>query len=182
MKKGIVFIIAGAIIVLLATCKKDKNDDPDSSTNPGVSPTAGINNIDSFLIARSYDTSNMYWYKDSDSVLRSSGPSAHKRYFRVRFNKTAKNALTDQGKLPVGGSFPEGSLIVKELYDTTTGEMKLLAILFKDPLSNYSANGWLWAELKPDGGEYVTAKEKGVQCVSCHGTNSRDYARLFDLF
>jgi hypothetical protein len=181
MKKGKVFISIVVVLLFLVTCKKEKQEET-KTTIPTTAITAGINNVDSFLLAQSNMAQNFAWYKNSDTILRSSGPSAHKKYFRVRFNTIAKNVLTEQGKLPVGGTFPEGSFIVKELYDSSNGQLQLLAFLFKDPGSTYSSNGWLWSEWKPDGGEYISVKEKGAQCVGCHSSNSRDYVRLFDLF
>jgi hypothetical protein len=165
-------------------CKKDDplTEPVGNIPGPPGSPTAGITNLDSFLVAQSHLLQNFTWYKNDPVIRESSNASAHNKYFRVRFNAIANAALSAQGKLPAGGAFPQGSLVVKELYDTPTGPVKLLAILLKDSANSYAVNGWLWAELKPDGGNYISATAKGAQCVSCHSANSRDYTRIFDLF
>jgi len=63
---------------------------------------------DKALFERSNTTAGFTYYMNNDSVLPSSSPSAHNAYFRVRFNSIAYAALTDNGKLPAGGSFPDG--------------------------------------------------------------------------
>jgi hypothetical protein len=168
------------IITSVSSCRKD--DRLQEPVQDVLSPTAGIENIDSFMTAQSRLMKDFTWYLQDPVTRRSSAASPHSKYFRVRFNTTAAQALTDKGKLPPGGTFPTGAFIVKELYDSTGAPLKYIAMMLKDPASNYAVNGWLWAELKPDGGEYISVKEKGVQCVSCHSTQSRDHTRIFDLF
>ena len=101
--------------------------------------------------------------------------------FRLKFNSIAAAVLTDSGRLPVGGEFPEGSLVVKEVMSGTS--VALYAIMRKDTKSKYrSSENWLWGEYLPGGDVIVSAGEKGTQCTSCHssGTN-RDLVRSFDL-
>jgi len=124
---------------------------------------------------------NYSFYLDNDAVLESSDESPHNDYFRVKFNSTAADALTDNGKLPLSSTFPNGSIIIKELYDSQDGELKLIAVM-KKASDNNAANGWLWAEFKPDGTNFYSVDEKGASCVSCHSINDRDYVRVFELF
>lgn len=121
------------------------------------------------------------YYKGDETILPSSGASAHLPYFRVRYNSQAYVALTDNGKLPIGASFQEGAVVVKELYSSLTGELKMLAVMKKSN-KDEAAQGWLWAEYNADGSVVVSANDKGTACISCHSTNSRDMNRLFDLF
>ena len=84
--------------------------------------------LDKELLDRSKATTGFTYYKNDNTIKASSPQSAHNAFFRVRFNAIAQAALTDNGKLPVDSVFPEGSLIVKELYDTQNGALKILAV------------------------------------------------------
>lgn len=141
-----------------------------------------IQSPDQQLFYKSIKTSDFIYYKNNNTVFPSSSPSAHNPYFRVRFNHIGANALTDNGKLPVGGSFPIGSLVVKELYNEQNGELKYLAVMEKIPTDTNSGAGWLWGEYKANGEVHIGVPAKGAACISCHSTNARDYVRLFDLF
>lgn len=168
--------IAGIFIataMFLSQCKKKEEQQPVPQP---------VQSSDQLLFYKSIKTSGFVYYKNNNAVIPSSSPSAHNPYFRVRFNTIAANALTDNGKLPVGGSFPTGSLVVKELYNTETGELKFLAVMEKLPTDTNSGAGWLWGEYYADGTVFNGIADKGAACISCHSTNARDYVRLFDLF
>lgn len=171
-------IILAAIVffVCIGSCKKDNSSEVITTPTPIVVP-----NTDSLLYAKSKE-SGYVWYQQNDSIKRSSTASAHSKYFRVRFNGIAQAALTDNGRLPQGATFPQGSFVVKELYDSATAPLKLLAMMYKDSTNSLAVNGWVWLELKGDGGQYISATEKGAQCIGCHAVNSRDQVRVFDLF
>jgi Cytochrome P460 len=126
-------------------------------------------------------TTGYTYYKNDDALRPSSSASPHSRYFAVKFDTIAYSVLTDDGKLPVDGTFPVGSLVVKELYDTEDGALVLYAVMKKSASEN-AKNGWLWAEFKADGATFYSVSEKGASCVGCHSINHRDYMRLFDLF
>jgi Cytochrome P460 len=128
------------------------------------------------------NTTGYTYYKGNTAIVASSSESPHNRFFRVRFNAIAKNALTNNGKLPVGGAFPEGSIIVKELYDSATGQLAFYAIMKKMTGDSNAGSNWLWAEYSPDGKIAYSVTKKGGGCISCHNTNGRDLVRLFDLF
>ena len=138
---------------------------------------------DKMLFDKAKVTTGFTYYKNNSTVLASSPQSAHNAFFRVRFNATARAALTDSGRLPAGGSFPDGSLIVKELYDSQSGSLQLLAVMEKATGNSLSGANWLWAEYKDDGALVYSISKKGEGCTGCHGSaGSRDYMRLFELF
>lgn len=164
IKSAIIFSAAIAMGFFLSQCKKTTE-------------------TDTALFDKSKSVTGFSYYKNSDSIHVSSSPSAHNPYFRVRFNSIAEAALTDNGKLPVGGSFPDGSLIVKELYDSPGGSLQLLAVMEKASANSASGNGYLWAEFEPDGKAAFSTSKKGNGCISCHSaTGNRDLVRLFELF
>lgn len=117
-------------------------------------------------------------YQGKDSILSPAGGSPHGP-FKLKFNATAVSQFGSDGKLPTGGTFKEGALIVKEIY--SSGQLSLYAVMKKED-SKFSASGWLWAEYEPDGKTIYSVGKKGKDCVSCHsGSPDRDLTRSFDL-
>lgn len=102
-----------------------------------------------------------------DSVVSGTlnGSTAHQPFVRVSINAKAAGALTS-GSLPPGGSFPDGSVIVKEI--RMNGSTVLYAVLFKENGNPLSSGGWLWAELTPDGGVFYSVENRGSGCLPCH--------------
>jgi hypothetical protein len=124
-------------------------------------------------------TSTLLYYQGNDVLLRESGNSPHGD-FKLLFNQTAWDALDSTGRLPVGGTFPDGSLIVKDI--VKGGSTDLYAVMLKKPSSGLSNLGWVWNEFKPNGGLVIGAEDKGKACVGCHrGNTNRDYTNSFDL-
>lgn len=137
---------------------------------------------DKLLFEKATDTGYTY-YKADSTVKPSSSPSAHNAFFRVKFNQTALAALTDSGRLPAGAVFPDGSIVVKELYNSVNGELQLLAVMEKASGNSAAGNNWLWAEFEPGGKAVFSTSKKGNGCISCHNASgNRDYVRLFELF
>ena len=121
------------------------------------------------------------YYIGTPGITAAAGDSPH-GYMRVRCNATAFAALDANGKLPQGGKFPVGSVIVKEVYTSLNGEIKEYAVMRKESNSSLSAGGYVWAEFENDGKVKYSAAEKGEACVSCHqSSNNRDFVRTFDL-
>lgn len=160
--KSIFFLV---IVIFLFSCKEeDKETEAD---------TALFDEITSIT--------DYHFYQDDATILPSSDESPHNDYFRVKFNSTAHTMLTDDGKLPTDATFPNNSIIIKELYNEPDGELVLYAVMKKADDAN-TAGGWLWAEFKPDGSTFHSISEQGNGCIACHSINERDHVRLFDLF
>ncbi len=162
MRKSI-FVISffAAAIVILQSCEKDKTD-PDADNK-----------------MYSEITASGFTYYQSGNILSAASPSPHGS-FKLRFNSTAAAALDSTGELPAGNTFPNGSVIVKDIYNGT--DLKLYAVMKKDPGSSNSGSGWLWAEFNTDGSTVFSTGKKGDGCISCHsGSPNRDLSRTFDL-
>jgi hypothetical protein len=116
-------------------------------------------------------------FPDADSVAAGTlnGSNAHQPRVRVSMNSTAFDALLG-GRLPEGESFPDGSIIVKEVI--MDGRATLLAVLVKDRSNPLAGHGWLWSELQPDGITVYSMRNRGEGCVGCH---SRDEGPRHDL-
>ncbi len=159
------FIISVILLFILGasqSCKKDNDEDV---------------NGDKILFDEVSSTN--YAFYQSGTVLAPAAPSPHGS-FRLKFNGIALSALDSTGELPVGGVFPTGSLIVKEIQ--SGGSTNLLAIIKKDPGNGNAGSGWLWAEYSPNGDATFSVGKKGDGCTGCHGGSpNRDLVRTFDL-
>jgi len=109
------------------------------------------------------------WYKNSSALLNKSAGSGHSQPFlRTRYDDIASLKLSSNGKIIAGSSFPEGSLIVKELY-TDASTLDQYAILYKQTgHKNADAKGWVWGYMKADGTVLYPSSNKGADCNSCH--------------
>jgi len=117
------------------------------------------------------------WYKNSGSLLNRSSASGHSQPFlRTRYNSIAAAKLDQAGKVISGTIFPDGSLIVKELWDNST-TLGRYAILFKQAGHKDSDDkGWVWGYVNSDGTVAESASKKGGSCSSCHSqTGNIDY-------
>lgn len=179
MKKN--YVIAGVLVASLGLvqCTKE-TPEPDPAPPKTVTAITDQELLDMAKTATGYT-----YYKNSNDITASSPASGHNAFFRVRFNATALAALTDNGKLPEGGTFPEGSVIVKELHKLQDGsEQTGVAVMIKrkgDP--NASEKDWVWGEYF--GGSTTNAisvSTKGTKCLGCHAGSKRDMVRAFELF
>ncbi len=151
-----VILVTGSLIIF--SCKKKKTNESLYKESSG---------------------DQLSYYKGKDTVYSAAGTSPHGN-FKLKFNQTALSALGADGKLPTGQTFPEGSLIVKEVY--SGGVKTLYVVMKKDPKSKFANNKWIWAEYKPDGEVVIGVNKDGKDCVSCHTSgNNRDLTLSFDL-
>ncbi len=132
-----------------------------------------------------FDTANALplftYYKNSLDTIPSAKETGHSKFYRVRFNSIALAALSDNGRLPANAKFPEGSMIVKELYSTQGGELRFYATMYKNSKHPDAVNGWLWQEIRANGDAFIGIESKGVQCTNCHGRGNKDFTWLFDV-
>lgn len=120
-----------------------------------------------------------YTYFQNGALLPGISPSPHGA-FKLRFNTQAQSVLDTSGEIPIGTKFPEGAVLVKEVY--TGSSISLLVVMKKDSKHANSANGWLWAEYTNDGSADYAVSKKGEACIGCHnGAPNRDFTRTFDL-
>ncbi|MCB9192122.1 MAG: cytochrome P460 family protein [Flavobacteriales bacterium] len=140
------------IAITLQACKKDE----------------AAEGIDLQLFNMAQETNGFTWYKNSDAWLAKSSGSGHNySSLRTRYNTTAATQLDGDGKILTNASFPDGSLIVKELSNGTSVER--YAILYKmDGHEFADANGWVWGYINADGTVATTAEDKGSGCTGCH--------------
>jgi hypothetical protein len=129
-------------------------------------------------------TSGFTWFKNSSSLLDKSSGSGHPQPFlRTRYNSIAASKLDSNGKIMAGATFPEGSLIVKELYDNSTTLGRYAILYKKSGSADADANGWVWGYINADGGVASAASNKGSSCTSCHSQSDNiDYMLMNKYF
>ena len=146
----------------------------DSSQNDAQSATAQKDMENEAL-----NTSNVFYYKGNEFTFTSVG--AHgSAPAKVRFNSIANNVLVN-GKLPTNARFPEGSLVIKEIYLADKKTIRGYAVMKKDSTSPYQSSGWLWSEFSAAGQSYfnIGITSKGSICLGCHNDNPYDRTLIF---
>jgi hypothetical protein len=159
-------------ISLINGCKKEMSiDDP-------------ANKTDKLLYDMSKSNTGFIWYKKSDALLTKSSGSAHPQSFlRTRYNAVAATKLDGSGRIMQGVSFPEGSLIVKELYENSTTLTRYAILYKKSDNPDADAKGWVWGYINADGGVADPSSNKGRSCISCHSQNGNiDYMLMNKFF
>jgi len=159
-KISVTCFFAVIILCIVYSCSKNKGINPDLAFN------------DKALYDSCKNVSAFMYYKNDPSAVYSGAHGPHGA-FKLRFNKTAYAALTDNGKLPGGKAFPAGSMIIKDLQ--SNGQY---ALMYKKNTS------WLWAEINADGSvAFSTTKDATATCVSCHSqSGQRDLAVSFNFY
>ncbi len=169
MKKIVKFLIVTFLFLgIFTSCKKDKT----------------VSNTDLELYNLSKTTVGFTWYKNLDSLLAKSPSSGHAEPFlKTRYNAIAATKLDGTGKVQAGADFPEGSLIVKELFNNAT-TIGRYAILYKNATNkDADANGWVWGYVNADGTVNQPASNKGSACINCHSQSDNiDYMLMNKYF
>ena len=147
----------------------------------GSKPAVGM---DKELLDMANDPTGFTWFKHSDAFLHKSEGSTHpKPWLRTRFNAIASAMLDADGKVIKGTVFPEGSMIVKEMFDDDKVS-GLYSILYKNSSNEFAdKKGWVWATLNMDGTVRESASNKGNACINCHSeVNNIDFILMNKYF
>ncbi|PBQ33882.1 hypothetical protein CNR22_19530 [Sphingobacteriaceae bacterium] len=149
------------VLMALICCTKDQGK------NPSLAYT-------DYALLDSCKQNRHYYYKDDATTLLSGAHGPHGT-FKLRFNTIAYRALTDKGTLPVGNVFPDGSLIIKDIY--SGGALNLYALMYK------RSGTWLWAEIEPGGNIHHSINSAESICTGCHSqSGNRDLAVSFNFY
>jgi hypothetical protein len=147
-------------LTIVYSCRKDVGE------NPLLAFT------DKALLDSAKNAAAFEYYKNDPNAVYSGTNGPHGA-FKLKFNKIAKTVLTDNGKLPVGQKFPDGSFIVKEI--PSNG---IYAMMYKKDGS------WIWTESHGDGSViHSVIKDAAGPCVSCHSqAGQRDLVVSFNFY
>jgi hypothetical protein len=155
--KTIYILIAISSFLLLTKCTKEK---------------AGIPFISDANIFSLTTVNEQHNYYMAGSVITPLGNSPHGN-FSLWVNDKAATVLDLNDELPVGSTFPDSSLIVKQIGTPT---ISLLAVMYK------FKSTWYWGEYKPNGDVVVSIGQGGSSCISCHSqTGNRDLTMTYTL-
>jgi len=160
-------VVCVTILISLFSCTKDK-------------PPSGI---DAAMYQEAIENDGFTWYKLTDVLLDKSVGSGHPQpYLRTRFNGIAASQLDGNGKVLDNIPFPEGSLIVKELYDNPQALFRYAMLLKASNNEFADNNGWVWGYINEDGNVAIPAEEKGAQCINCHSQQGNIDGTLMNKF
>jgi len=154
-KKTLIFFLTILFLGTLAITSCNKDDE--------------LEGVDKQLYDMAKSTDGFTWFENSSDLLDKSVGSGHSfPFLRTRYNATAAAKLDSLGRIISDATFPEGSLIVKELYGDANS-LDRTAILYKQSNnSSADANGWVWGYINSDESVAVSATDKGNQCIGCH--------------
>jgi hypothetical protein len=140
--------------------------------------------LDEELFELAKETSGFVWYKNSSSLLSKSSGSGHPQTsLRTRYNAAAATKLDANGKITANATFPEGALIVKELYENSTTVIRYAILYKKTDSSSADAKGWVWGYIDANGKVAEPASNKGKACISCHNQSDNiDYMLMNKFF
>lgn len=139
---------------------------------------------DAELYGKAKNSTGFTYYKNSSQLLSKSSGTGHAfPLLRTKYNDLAATILDSNGKIIEGSLFPEGSLIVKELYDDAT-TLGRYAILLKNSTSvNADAKGWVWGYINANGQVAEPTSKKGSSCINCHlQSENIDYMLMNKFF
>lgn len=155
-------------------------------TPAGPSPNDGIRDSAALfqLITRTDPLTNYALFPNAEelAVGRLNGSEAHRSIVRVSVNARALGALQN-GRLPAGAKFPDGSIILKEIRPRADAPVTVYAVMYKDAGNPLAGDGWLWAEFSPDGTVAYSVSNRGTACTSCHQREQgprNDLVRTFE--
>ena len=120
----------------------------------------------------------VYYRSRSDTLLRSTASGHSSARLRTRYDARAATQLDSGGKVRTDASFPDSSLIVKELIGAG-GALDRYAVMMKLRGSRNARGGWLWAYYAPNGGTQITIEDRGDACADCHARGI-DHTRMND--
>jgi hypothetical protein len=166
MKTFIYLVLAALTFLPVVSCVYHELESPSSSSETDQSLFEEINEAG-------------FEYYQGGNTLMPASASPHGN-FKLRFNIQALSSLDASGELPEGGTFAEGSVIVKEVY--VNNQLDIYAVMKKASSDAASGNGWLWSEYTPDGSVHISIAAKGSACISCHDDlPNRNFVRTFDF-
>lgn len=152
------FYISIIILLVFLSCTKDKAK-PSSFTDENFYKLVS-------------DTNNRIYYQNG-AVLSPMGGSPHGP-FKLFFNHKAAAVLDAGLELPIGSTFPDSSLLVKEVFNGSS--FVLYAFIFKH------SGSWTWGEYGPTGNIIYSIGNAGAACIGCHSSApQRDLVKTFDV-
>lgn len=166
MKKPLLIAAFGLTLVssIFYSCTKDVG------VNPLLDKNLGYSDKDLYDTCKNESAFSYYKGNSNDIASDPQYGSPHGN-FKLKFNKVATAALDASGKLPTGGTFPNGAMVLKQ---TTSGKFFFA----------YKRSGsWLWgANFQQSGVVEQSVQSEPSYCLSCHNFGGRDKIFSFDFY
>ena len=180
-------VLSLSLVAILtgASCGGSGDTASGTPTSPSSSGSAVRTDAALFALVTQTDPFGRYTVfpsADEFTTGRLDGSEAHRPVIRVSLNATAAGALQN-GRLPAGARFPEGSIVFKEIRPSATAAPSLYAVMVKDSANSLAGNGWLWAEYGQTGSVTFSISSRGSACTSCHQRDQgprNDSVRTFE--
>ena len=173
-------IVASVVLVCSASCGGDKSViAPSPQTGGAISSDSGLFAL--VTQTQPFGTYTAFPNLEANAVGILNGTGPHVPMVRVRMNAQAAGVLQN-GSLPSGARFPDGSVIFKEII-TSVGDANLYAVMYKDRDNPLAGNGWLWAEYRTNGSTAYSLTSRGNACTGCHSLSDgprNDSVRIFE--
>jgi len=169
---------AAAVLAFAVACSKASPTTP-SGSSTGINSDAALFQ----LVTQAEPFGGYALFPNAEAVTRGTlnGSDAHQPMVRVSLNAKAMSALQN-GKLPSGTRFPNGSVVFKEIR-SSGGSTMVYTVLYKDSTNTAAGQGWLWAEFNPNGSVAYSITNRGSACTSCHSREQgpqNDFVRTFE--
>ena len=181
-----IVVLASLLVMVIwwAGCSGDRQSTAAPSPTP-TAPTSGLSSDAAFfrLVTQTEPFGAYSLFPNAEAVTAGTlnGSTAHRPMVRVSLNPTAAGALQN-GKLPPGARFPNGSVIFKDVR-TSGGATTVYTVMYKDVTNPLASNGWLWAEYSQTGSVVYSITNRGGACTGCHSLEQgpqNDFVRTFE--
>lgn len=157
-------VVLASLLAMVTWCMGCSGDRPTTTTTSGVSSDSALFRV--LTETEPFGSYSLFPNAEAVTAGTLNGSTAHGPLVRVSLNATAAGALQN-GRLPPGTRFPNGSVIFKEI-QTSGGATIVYAVMYKDGGNRLASNGWLWAELYPTGSVAYSISNRGAGCTGCH--------------
>lgn len=174
-------VLAAAIMLTgVVSCSSATSPSTGSAGRTGVTDDASLYRL--VTQTEPFSQYSVFPLADEFTTGRLNGSEAHTPVVRVLLNATA-GAVLQAGRFPLGSSFPDGSIVFKEVRPSAAAAPTLYVVMVKDRDNGLSGRGWLWAEYTPAGATAFSVSRRGSGCISCHEREAgpqRDRVRTFE--
>ncbi len=153
-------------------------DSRDAGTGPSTGNQALAVTDDALRQAVSARSSWAFFRNNPNRLSRSAGSGHSEPQLRTQYNPRAAALLDANGRVRAGATFPDSSIIVKELF--SGGTLTTLAVMLKLRGSPQASRGdWVWGYFDAAGGVRASVTSRGSGCAGCHESGI-DYTRMND--
>jgi hypothetical protein len=161
------FFLGSSYFVVLAFLVSCGDGDPIAPTAPTPTLSDDASLWRSITQTEPFGSYTVFPNTEEFTTGTLNGSEAHRTIVRVTLNARTVGALQN-GRLPSGGRFPDGSVIFKELRPSTGAPASGYAVMYKDSSNVLAGNGWLWAQFSPSGDVGYSISNRGSMCTGCH--------------